>query len=96
MWKSFNNIISGINESVRGKTSHWILIYLRITTISTLHQTKLSINFLIRLQHHQWNFPLGIWHIVVASLLVAVAGSNQIKPTRSRLSVHDIKGNRIG
>ena len=29
---------------MRGKTSHWILIYLRITTISTLHQTKLSIN----------------------------------------------------
>ena len=26
-----------------GKTSRWILIYLRITTISTLHQTKLSI-----------------------------------------------------
>ena len=52
MWKSFNNIISRINESVRGKTSRWILIYLRITTISTLHQMKLSIKFLIRLQHN--------------------------------------------
>ena len=30
-----HNIIIGINESVRGKTSRWILIYLRITTIST-------------------------------------------------------------
>ena len=52
MWKSFNNIISGINESVRGKTSCWILIYLRITMISTLYQTKLSIKFLVRLQHN--------------------------------------------
>ena len=55
MWPPvfWTNIIIGINESVRGKTSHWILIYLRITTISTLHQTKLSINFLIRLHNNR-------------------------------------------
>ena len=35
---------------MRGKPSHWILIYLRITTISALHQTKLSIKFFVRLQ----------------------------------------------
>ena len=39
--------------------------------------------------------PLGIWRLVIASIVVAVAGSNQIKPARSSCSVHGIKGNRV-
>ena len=33
-------------------------------------------------QRQQWNFPLGIWHFVIASILVAVAGSNRMKPVQ--------------
>ena len=54
-----------------------------------------KLNILIKQSCLQYKQLTKTWNVLHLQSMLAVAGSNQIKPARSSSSAHDLKGNSV-